>query len=103
MELGAIAYSKARLPDVIRRYAFWQTFPEESLNKRQRKIMGKFLDDFEGKLTVKKWAKIGKCSEETAKNDIHDLVERGTLKLDDKTGGKPSYIVNDETLSVIKA
>jgi Fic family protein len=41
--------------------------------------MNRLLDGFEGKLTAKKWAALGKCSVDTAQRDIHDLVTRGIL------------------------
>lgn len=34
------------------------------------------LDGFDGKLTTSKWAKIGKCSQDTAARDIQDLIEK---------------------------
>ena len=49
------------------------------------------LDGFEGKLTSSKWAKIGKCSQDTALRDINDLVERNILAKDDAGGRSTSY------------
>ena len=46
---------------------------------RQRLVLNRLLDGFEGRLTTSKWAKIAKCSTDTAPRDILDLVERGLL------------------------
>ena len=48
-------------------------------NERQRKLLNRLLDGFNGKLTTSKWAKIGKCSQDTATRDIQDLIEKGIL------------------------
>jgi Fic family protein len=49
------------------------------MNDRQRTILNRYLDGFEGHLTAKKWAILGKCSPPTAQRDIADLVEKGVL------------------------
>ena len=49
------------------------------------------LDGFEGKLTTSKWAKLAKCSQDTAYRDILDLVERGALRKDPGGGRSTSY------------
>ena len=43
------------------------------------------------KLTSGKWAKIGKCSSDTALNDINDLVSKGILKKNDEGGRSTNY------------
>ena len=53
--------------------------PATSFNERQRLILNRLLDGFEGKLTSSKWAKLAKCSQDTALRDIDNLVERGIL------------------------
>jgi Fic family protein len=58
--------------------------------------MNKLLDDFEGKLTTSKWAKIAKCSQDTAYRDIRDLVERGALQKDRGGGRSTSYSIVDK-------
>jgi Fic family protein len=61
------------------------------LNQRQVKVMNKMFDDFEGKLTTSKWAKLAKCSQDTAYRDILDLIKRGALKRDESGGRSTSY------------
>ena len=54
-------------------------FANEKLNSRQTLMLNKLLDGFNGKLSSSKWAKITKCSQDTAGRDISDLIDRGIL------------------------
>jgi Fic family protein len=69
----------------------WETFAGVSLNERQRKLINRMLDGFDGNLTSSKWAKIAKCSQDTAYRDILDLVERGILIKNLEGGRSTSY------------
>jgi Fic family protein len=73
------------------------------MNGRQRMISNKLLDGFEGKLTSSKWAKIVKCSQDTALRDILDLVDKGILKKESAGGRSTSYLLSlddaQETMS----
>lgn len=60
-------------------------------NERQRKLINMQFDGFFGKLTSGKWAKIAKCSSDTALNDIKDLVAKGVLAKNDEGGRSTSY------------
>ena len=64
---------------------------ETSINERQRFIINKPLDNFYGKLTSSKWAKIAKISSDTALRDIKDLIEKGILKQDEAGGRSTNY------------
>jgi len=64
---------------------------DELFNDRQRLMLNKVLDGFEGKLTTSKWAKITQCSQDTALRDILDLVEQGVLEKDPGGGRSTSY------------
>ena len=55
------------------------------------KILDRLLDGFEGKLTSSKWAKLAKCSQDTALRDIDDLVSRGILTKNQAGGRSTSY------------
>ena len=79
------------LAAVFRKARFWKSFAAQSFNERQRLMINKLLDGFEGKLTSSKWAKLAKCSQDTALRDIQDLVERGVLKKDTAGGRSTSY------------
>lgn len=79
------------LGSVLRKARFWETHAHKSFNDRQRLILNKLLDGFNGKLTSSKWATIAKCSQDTALRDILDLVERGVLAKDSGGGRSTSY------------
>jgi Fic family protein len=91
--LRAIERSKETLKTVMRKAHFWDRFAKEPLNDRQIKVINKLLDGFEGKLTSSKWAKIAKCSQDTATRDINDLIERGALQKDSGGGRSTSYSI----------
>lgn len=65
------------------------------MNERQSGIINKLFDDFQGKLTSSKWAKLTKCSHDTALRDILDLIEKGVLVKDPTGGRSTSYSLND--------
>lgn len=58
-------------------------------------MINKLFDSFEGKLTSSKWAKIAKCSQDTALRDILELVEKGILIKDSAGGRSTSYLLKD--------
>lgn len=64
---------------VLRKADFWQRCARQPFTGRQKAVLNRFLDGFEGKLTAKKWAAIGKCSIPTAQRDINDLITRDIL------------------------
>jgi Fic family protein len=87
----AIEGSQDTLSAVLTKARFWERFAQQSLNERQVKVLNRLLDGFEGKLTTSKWAKLTKCSQDTAYRDILDLVERGALSKDSGGGRSTSY------------
>jgi Fic family protein len=89
--LRAIEGSQGTLGAVMKKVRFWERFVQQSLNARQIKVLNRLLDGFEGKLTTSKWAKLTKCSQDTAYRDILDLVERGALRKDPGGGRSTSY------------
>jgi Fic family protein len=89
--LHAIDGTQETLGAVLAKAQFWERFVKEPLNKRQIKVLNRLLDGFEGKLTTSKWAKLAKCSQDTAYRDILDLVERSALKKDPGGGRSTSY------------
>jgi Fic family protein len=88
----------AILSSVFRKAEFWRVNAATSLNDRQRDILNRLLDGFEGKLTSSKWAKIEKCSADTALRDINELLAHGILVRDEAGGRSTSY-----SLAEIKA
>jgi len=79
------------LADVLRKAEFWKKHAGAAFNDRQRDILNRLLDGFEGKLTSSKYAIIEKTSPDTALRDITDLVERGILTKDEGGGRSTSY------------
>ncbi len=67
------------LGNILRKSRFWDTHRSHSFNERQRAMINRLFDGFEGKLTSSKWAKITKSSQDTALRDIDGLVKRGVL------------------------
>lgn len=93
----AIQNADSTVDTVLQKARFWQRFAAESLNERQIKVLNKLLDGFEGKLTTSKWAKLTRCSQDTALRDIKDLIGRGALKQERGGGRSTNYaLVLDE-------
>lgn len=92
----AIENSQDTLRAVLRKAQFWERYGQQSLNARQIKVLNRLLDGFEGKLTTSKWAKLVKCSQDTAYRDILDLVERGALRKETAGGRSTSYSLATE-------
>jgi len=77
--LHALKSSETILERVIFKHNFWMSNSSAIKNERQKKLLNRILDGFDGKLTTSKWAKIGKCSQDTASRDIQDLIEKRIL------------------------
>jgi Fic family protein len=89
--LRAIEGAQGTLSSVLNKAKFWERFAKQPLNERQIKVLNRLLDGFDGKLTSSKWARLAKCSQDTAYRDIVDLVERGALRKDPGGGRSTSY------------
>ncbi|APF36744.1 cell filamentation protein Fic [Chelatococcus daeguensis] len=79
------------LANVFNKARFWEKHAGAAFNDRQRDMLNRLLNGFEGKLTTSKWALIEKCSQDTALRDIDDLVARGILRKDPAGGRSTSY------------
>ena len=88
----SIAASTETLSLVVRKAKFWETHPAR-FNSRQHFLLNKLLDGFDGKLTSSKWAKIAKCSSDTAIRDINDLLQKGVLNKEPGGGRSTSYVL----------
>jgi len=88
---GALAQTETLLSAVLQKAAFWQTWGQSQVNERQRMMLNRLLDGFEGKLTSSKWAKLAKCSQDTASRDLVNLEERGLLRKGPAGGRSSSY------------
>ena len=83
------------LASVLRKARFWKKHGNQSFNDRQRAMIERLFEGFEGKLNTSKWAKITKSSQDTALRDIDDLVEKGVLAKDAAGGRSTSYSLID--------
>lgn len=74
---------------------FWKLHERTPINERQRLVLNKLFDGFEGKLQTSKWAKITKTSTDTALRDIKDLVAKGILQQTNEGGRNANYELTD--------
>jgi Fic family protein len=89
--LNAIEHSENILEKIINKHDFWVKHSRMNINDRQRKILNMLMDDFQGVLNTTKWAKIGKCSQDTALRDIQDLIEKEILIKSEQGGRSTNY------------
>ena len=87
----AIEGAQTTLGAVLAKARFWESISGVPVNERQRLVLNRFLDGFEGKLTSSKYARLAKCSQDTASRDIASLVERGVLVRNPEGGRSTSY------------
>jgi Fic family protein len=90
----ALQSTEATLGKVLHKADFWDRHRETELNARQRLMLNKLLDSFDGKLTSSKWAKIAKTSPDTALRDIQDLIAKGILQKEAQGGRSTNYELN---------
>jgi len=76
---------------VLYKADFWDKHKNTELNSRQRRMLNKLFDGFEGKLKTSKWAKITKCSQDTALRDIKDLIKKNILRQEISGGRSTNY------------
>jgi Fic family protein len=87
----AIISSEDTLALVIQKHKFWNTYGSLIKNERQKKVLNKLLEGFTGNLTTSKWAKINKCSQDTALRDIQDLIGKGIFVKSNLGGRSTKY------------
>lgn len=87
----ALTNTEKILESTIAKAKFWETHSQTSLNDRQRFMLNKLLDGFDGKLTSSKWAKITKTSPDTALRDIQYLISKGVLQKEAQGGRSTNY------------
>lgn len=87
----ALINTEKILESTIIKAKFWEQHSQTSLNDRQRTMLNKLLDGFDGKLTSSKWAKITKTSPDTALRDIQDLISKGILQKEAQGGRSTNY------------
>jgi len=93
---GAFEGAEKTLAAVLQKANFWRKHAATAFNERQRDIINRLLDGFEGKLTSSKWATIEKCSHDTALRDITELLEKDILHKDEGGGRSTSYSLKED-------
>lgn len=88
---NALLETENALQKILYKAKFWQIHEETPINERQRLMLNKLLNGIEGKLKTSKWAKMTKCSTDTALRDIKDLIEKGILQQEEKGGRSTNY------------
>ena len=89
--INALKSTDKTLTRVLLKGDFWNRHSKTIINERQKKILNRLLDGFDGKLTSSKWAKIAKCSKDSAVRDINDLIRKDVLQKEDAGGRSTSY------------
>ena len=89
--INAIESTDETLSKILHKAEFWKLHSATILNVRQQKIINRLLDGFDGKLTSSKWAKINKCSQDTALRDIQDLMKKDILQKEASGGRSTNY------------
>ena len=80
---------------VLNKAKLWQRVNPTPVNDRQRSVINRMLDNFKGHLTTSKYAKLAKCSSDTALRDIRELLERGIIIKNEGGGRSTSYRLAD--------
>ena len=92
---NSLLTTEADLQKIMRKTGFWIIHENTECNERQRLVLNKLLDGFVGKLKSSKWARIAKCSHDTALRDIKDLIDKGILEQDQQGGRSTNYRLKD--------
>lgn len=92
----ALDGAQATLVGVLRKARIWETINQSPINERQREVVNRLLDGFEGNLTTSKYAKLSHCSTDTALRDIRELLDRGVLVQNPGRGRSTNYRLADE-------
>ena len=89
--INSLKSTDSMLVRVLFKADFWTKHSKVLINERQNKLLNKLLDGFDGKLTSSKWAKIAKCSKDTAIRDINDLIDKDILQKESAGGRSTNY------------
>ncbi len=89
----AIDEAEATISLVLKKSLFWQRKSMIPMTERQTSMLNLFLDGYPARITSKNWARLAKCSKDTAIRDIHDLVAKKVLREDSPGAKRPSYSI----------
>jgi Fic family protein len=87
----ALLETEKSMQNIVQKAEFWEKHKGTTINERQRLMINKLFDNFFGKLTSSKWAKITKTSSDTALRDIKDLIEKDILQQEKEGGRSANY------------
>jgi Fic family protein len=90
---GALKATEHTLSGVLTKAKFWEKHAQTSLNERQRTMINKMFEGFFGNMTSSKWAKMTKCSPDTALRDIQDLIGKEIMKKEEAGGRSTNYVL----------
>jgi Fic family protein len=96
--INSIFSTEEVLSRTLHKAEFWKTHARTIFNDRQQKVINQLLDGFDGKLTSSKWAKINKCSQDTALRDIQDLIKKDILQKEASGGRSTNYELKSDLL-----
>jgi Fic family protein len=88
---NSLVATEITLQKILRKTEFWKVHEHTLFNERQRLVLNKLLNGLDGKLQSSKWAKMAKCSPDTALRDIKDLMDKGILKQEKEGGRSTNY------------
>ena len=92
----ALEHAQISLRGILHKARVWERINQDGpVNERQHAVINRLLDGFEGKLSTSKYAKIAKCSADTALRDINDLLARGLMLREDGAGRSTGYRLAD--------
>ncbi len=93
----ALVGAEDKLESILRKARIWERINESPINERQRQVINRLLDGFEGKLSTTKYAKLTKCSPDTALRDIKDLLARDVLEQEPGGGRSTRYRLKEDS------
>lgn len=91
----AVVHASATIERTLEKAVYWDRFRAVDINERQRKVINRLWDGFDGKLTSSKWAKMCSCSQDTALRDINDLISKGMLRDSGEGGRNANYLLQE--------
>lgn len=87
----SIARAEGTLSAVMAKAAMWRLLEGRPINDRQKKVLNRLHENFEGYLTASKYAKMTDCSTDTALRDVRELIDWGVLVRNESGGRSVSY------------
>lgn len=91
----ALLASEQNLEIILDKAHFWDRHKSTNINERQRLVINYLYDNYSkevGFLRTSNYAKLAKCSTDSALRDLQDLVSKEMLKAED-SGKKTNYVI----------